>query len=91
MGIPEKIKKIEDEMSRTPINKGTERHLGVLKARLARLRDEMEVKALRKSGRSGEGYTSGNPVGAGRGTPSGRTGTRRSSSSGSPAWGSPHY
>ncbi len=57
MGIPEKIKKIEDEMSRTPINKGTERHLGVLKARLARLRDEMEVKALRKSGRSGEGYT----------------------------------
>jgi ribosome-interacting GTPase 1 len=57
MGIPEKIKKIEEEMSRTPINKGTERHLGVLKARRARLQDEMEAISLRKSGRGGAGYT----------------------------------
>ena len=57
MGIPEKIKKIEDEISRTQINKATERHLGVLKARIARLRDEQEKIALRKSGGGGEGYT----------------------------------
>jgi ribosome-interacting GTPase 1 len=56
MGIPEKIQKIEDEISRTQVNKATERHLGVLKARRARLQDELEVKSLRKSG-GGKGYT----------------------------------
>jgi ribosome-interacting GTPase 1 len=56
MGIPEKIKKIEDEISRTQINKATERHLGVLKARTARLKDEQEKISLRKSG-GGDGYT----------------------------------
>lgn len=58
MGIPEKIKKIEEEMSRTPVNKGTERHLGVLKARRARLQDEMDAISLRKSASGGgAGYT----------------------------------
>jgi ribosome-interacting GTPase 1 len=56
MGIPEKIQKIEDEISRTQVNKATERHLGVLKARRARLQDELEEKSLRKSG-GGTGYT----------------------------------
>jgi len=56
MGIPEKIKKIEEEIRRTQVNKATERHLGVLKARMARLRDQMEELASRKSG-PGEGYT----------------------------------
>ena len=56
MGIPEKIKQIEEEMRRTQINKATERHLGVLKARMARLRDELEEQAARKSG-SGDGYS----------------------------------
>jgi ribosome-interacting GTPase 1 len=56
MGIPEKIKQIEEEMRRTQINKATERHLGVLKARMARLRDELEEQAARKSG-GGDGYT----------------------------------
>jgi ribosome-interacting GTPase 1 len=57
MGIPEKIKKIEDEISRTQVNKATERHLGVLKARRARLQEELETIALRKSGGGGAGYT----------------------------------
>ncbi|MBL7168909.1 GTP-binding protein [Candidatus Bathyarchaeota archaeon] len=56
MGIPEKIKQIEEEMRRTQINKATERHLGVLKARMARLRDELEEQAARKSG-GGDGYS----------------------------------
>jgi hypothetical protein len=57
MGIPEKIKKIEEEMSRTQVNKATERHLGVLKARRARLQEELETISLRKSGGGRAGYT----------------------------------
>jgi uncharacterized protein len=38
MGILEKIKEIELEMSRTQKNKATEYHLGLLKAKLAKYR-----------------------------------------------------
>src|SRR5215210_7405972 len=41
MGIPEKIKAIEDEIHKTQINKATEFHIGLLKAKMARLRREM--------------------------------------------------
>lgn len=41
MGIGEKIKGIEDEMKRTQCHKGTEHHLGLLKAKLAKLKREM--------------------------------------------------
>lgn len=47
MGIPEKIKRIKDEMSRTQVNKATEHHLGLLKARLANLQRELEVANTR--------------------------------------------
>merc|ERR1711935_956449 len=54
MGIVEKIKDIEHEMSRTQKNKATEGHLGSLKAKLAKLRRElMEVP---KKGPAGEGF-----------------------------------
>lgn len=54
MGILEKIKEIEHEMSRTQKNKATEGHLGSLKAKLAKLRRElMEVP---KKGPAGEGF-----------------------------------
>ena len=42
MGIPEKIKAIQDEMARTQINKATEHHLGLLKAKIAKLKREQE-------------------------------------------------
>jgi uncharacterized protein len=42
MGIPEKIKAIEDEIHKTQINKATEFHVGLLKAKIARLKREME-------------------------------------------------
>jgi ribosome-interacting GTPase 1 len=45
MGILEKIKDIEDEMARTQKNKATEYHLGQLKARLAKLRTELQAPA----------------------------------------------
>jgi small GTP-binding protein len=42
MGIPEKIRAIEDEIHKTQINKATEYHVGLLKAKIARLRRELE-------------------------------------------------
>lgn len=41
MGILEKIKDIEAEISRTQKNKATEHHLGILKAKLARFRTQL--------------------------------------------------
>jgi len=45
MGIPEKIKAIQDEMARTQINKATEHHIGLLKAKIAKLKREQEFTA----------------------------------------------
>jgi len=50
LGIPEKIKSIQDEMAKTKINKATEHHLGLLRAKLAKLRREQEEKTSKKSG-----------------------------------------
>ena len=50
MGLPEKIKKIEDDIHRTQVNKKTEDHVGLLRAKLARLRAELEEQHTRKTG-----------------------------------------
>eukprot|EP01132_Coremiostelium_polycephalum_P001332 gene1332-1678_t len=55
MGIIEKIKDIEAEMARTQKNKATEHHLGMLKAKLARLRLQL-LEPTGKSGKTGEGF-----------------------------------
>ncbi len=52
MGIPEKIKKIEDDIHRTQVNKKTEHHIGLLKAKLAKLRREQEEQQSRGGGSS---------------------------------------
>ena len=49
MGILEKIKSIEEEMARTQKNKATEYHIGQLKARLAKLRTELQTPTGGKS------------------------------------------
>jgi len=56
MGVMEKIKEIEHEMARTQKNKATNYHLGTLKAKLARLRNELFVE---ESGGSGSGAGEG--------------------------------
>jgi len=50
MGLPEKIKKVEDDIHRTQVNKKTEHHIGLLRAKLAKLRGELEEQQTRKSG-----------------------------------------
>ncbi len=54
-GPMEKIKEIEAEMARTQKNKATEYHLGTLKAKLAKLRNELLVEQA-GSGGGGEGF-----------------------------------
>ncbi|KDD74076.1 hypothetical protein H632_c1592p0, partial [Helicosporidium sp. ATCC 50920] len=54
MGIVDKIKEIEFEMSRTQKNKATEYHLGQLKAKLAKLRTQLQEPP--KTGGTGEGF-----------------------------------
>ena len=56
MGIPEKIKAIQDEMARTQINKATEHHLGLLKAKIAKLKREQEENIAKKSSIKSDGF-----------------------------------
>jgi len=56
MGIPEKIKAIQDEIHKTQINKATEYHIGLLKAKIAKLKREQEKNQSKKSGVSTEGF-----------------------------------
>jgi len=44
MGIPEKIKSIEDELQKIRLNKSTEHAVGLLKAKLAKLKREEETR-----------------------------------------------
>jgi uncharacterized protein len=52
--IEEQIQTIEEEISNTDYNKATQQHIGRLKAKLARLRGELEKR--RSSGSGGRGY-----------------------------------
>ncbi|CAG0923978.1 unnamed protein product [Notodromas monacha] len=55
MGILEKISEIEKEIARTQKNKATEYHLGVLKAKLAKYRQQL-LEPTGKKGEKGEGF-----------------------------------
>ena len=52
MGIPEKIKAIQDEIHRTQLNKATEHHIGLLKAKIAKLKREQEAEQVKKSAKT---------------------------------------
>ena len=53
--IEEQIREIEDEISRTPYNKSTQHHIGRLKAKLARLKDNLDSRRSRSG--KGKGYS----------------------------------
>ncbi len=55
MGIPEKIKRIEEDLHKTQVNKKTEHHVGLLKAKLSKLKREQEDQQSR-GGASSIGY-----------------------------------
>jgi len=50
MDVQEEIKRIEEEIRKTPYNKATQFHIGKLKAKLARLRQDLQKKAAKKAG-----------------------------------------
>ncbi len=52
--IEEQIKEIEEELGRTQYNKKTQHHIGKLKAKMARLKDDLELR--RSKGPKGGGY-----------------------------------
>jgi ribosome-interacting GTPase 1 len=51
-----KIADIENEMARTQKNKATEGHLGLLKAKLAKLKRELIEGSKGSGGAGGEGF-----------------------------------
>ena len=53
MSTEERIKAIEEELRKTKRHKGTEHHLGLLLAKLAKLKREQRVRASRKGGGKG--------------------------------------
>lgn len=55
MSLEDDIREIEDEIRKTSYNKATSHHIGKLKAKMSRLRDDIEKRASSKGG--GEGYS----------------------------------
>lgn len=54
MGIEEKIQDIEDEIQKTPYNKNTSHHIGKLKAKISKLKEEALSRS--SSGTKGKGF-----------------------------------
>lgn len=54
MAVDDRIKKIEEEIQKTPYNKATSHHIGKLKAKLSRLKEESLQKS--SSGAKGKGF-----------------------------------
>jgi small GTP-binding protein len=51
MATKDKIQDLENELTKTRYNKATEHHFGVVKARIAKLRDKLEKESVKKKGK----------------------------------------
>jgi len=52
-----KIKELQDELKKTKYNKATQGHIGIVKAKIAQLKEKQEARISKKTGRSEQGYT----------------------------------
>lgn len=53
----EQIKALQDEIKKTKYNKATQGHIGIIKAKIAQLKQKQESRSQKKTGRSEHGYT----------------------------------
>jgi len=51
------IKELEDELKKTKYNKATQGHVGIVKAKIAQLREKQESRVQKKTGSSEYGYS----------------------------------
>jgi uncharacterized protein len=51
------IKDLQDEIKKTQYNKATQHHIGLLKAKIAQLKQKQEARVSKKTGRSDHGYS----------------------------------
>ena len=51
------IKELEDELKKTKYNKATQGHFGIVKAKIAQLREKQETRTQKKTGASEYGYS----------------------------------
>ncbi|MHC1575718.1 MAG: OBG GTPase family GTP-binding protein [Methanosarcinaceae archaeon] len=57
MSLQDDIQSTEEEIKKTPYNKATSHHIGKLKAKLARLREDVQKRAAASSSGGGGGYS----------------------------------
>ncbi|MFH1276648.1 MAG: GTP-binding protein [Candidatus Woesearchaeota archaeon] len=53
----DKIKELEDELKKTKYNKATQGHIGLVKAKIAQLKEKQETRGAKKTGKGDYGYT----------------------------------
>lgn len=53
----QKIKELEEELKKTKYNKATQGHIGLVKAKIALLKEKQESRVQKKTGKSEHGYT----------------------------------